>query len=108
MAKTKEQIQALFENWKNDPCWDLYDAEGFEEHRDELKKMQEEYEAECERKAQEAKEADARGLFSMDLHDTKPTRSGWLVTRVPGGWIYHGTGGGMVFVPYYGRVHAAA
>lgn len=34
--KTREQIEDLKRQWRNDPCWDLEDAEGFEEHRYEL------------------------------------------------------------------------
>lgn len=42
---TREQINALIRNWKADPCWDLWNAEGFEEHEEELRKVQEEHEA---------------------------------------------------------------
>lgn len=33
---TQEQIEQLKANWKSDPCWDIQDTEGFEEHRQEL------------------------------------------------------------------------
>jgi len=33
---TKEELTALKLNWMGDPCWDIEDTEGFEEHRDEL------------------------------------------------------------------------
>lgn len=41
MIQTKEipttkDIDALKTNWLADPCWDIYDTPGFEEHRDEL------------------------------------------------------------------------
>jgi len=36
MKKTNEEIEALKENWKKDPHWDIEDAEGFGEHRVEL------------------------------------------------------------------------
>jgi len=35
--KTQAEIEALKSNWKSDPCWDIEDTEGFEEHREELK-----------------------------------------------------------------------
>lgn len=35
-AKTKGQIEALKQDWTNDPCWDIEDTEGFEAHRVEL------------------------------------------------------------------------
>lgn len=34
---TQEQIENLKAQWKADPCWDIEDTEGFEEHKDELK-----------------------------------------------------------------------
>lgn len=37
---TKQEIEALKENWKRDPCWDIYATEGFEDHIDELKMYQ--------------------------------------------------------------------
>jgi len=48
MAKTIQEVEKLKANWKNDPCWDLYETEGFEEYRDELKNFQEECEKEWE------------------------------------------------------------
>ena len=34
--KSKEQIEDLKKDWLDDPCWDIEDTEGFEEHRTEL------------------------------------------------------------------------
>lgn len=34
---TKEQIYFLKSSWRSDPCWDIEDTEGFEDHYDELK-----------------------------------------------------------------------
>ena len=36
--KTQDEIYRLQWNWKNDPCWDLEETEGFEDHRAELLK----------------------------------------------------------------------
>lgn len=33
---TREAVERLKKNWLADPCYDLEDVEGFEEHRDEL------------------------------------------------------------------------
>lgn len=38
MIKTKEEIKKLKESWLHDPCWDIEETEGFEEHRVELLK----------------------------------------------------------------------
>jgi len=37
--KTQVEIEALKRNWLSDPCWDIEETEGFEEHRDELKQF---------------------------------------------------------------------
>lgn len=36
LIKSPEEIEALKENWSNDPCWDIEDTEGFEAYREEL------------------------------------------------------------------------
>lgn len=43
--KTIDDIEALKKSWLEDPCWDLWDAEGFEDHRDELMAYSEEQHA---------------------------------------------------------------
>lgn len=35
--KTREDVEDLKHKWKQDPCWDIEETEGFEEYRDELK-----------------------------------------------------------------------
>ena len=44
MKRTAEDIQKLKDDWLKDPCFDLYDAEGFEEHRTELLSFQNSHE----------------------------------------------------------------
>lgn len=34
--KTKDEVQALKDSWLKDPCWDIEDTEGFEDHYEEL------------------------------------------------------------------------
>lgn len=36
MAKTREEVEALKENWVKDPCWDIEDTEEFGDYREEL------------------------------------------------------------------------
>ncbi len=47
--KTQAELKALKDNWLSDPCWDIEDTEGFEEHKEELlkfrKEKQEEWQA---------------------------------------------------------------
>jgi hypothetical protein len=43
--KTRKEIDHLKANWTKDPCWDLTDTEGFEDHRVELSDYQEKMEA---------------------------------------------------------------
>jgi hypothetical protein len=33
---TIEELESLKRDWLNDPCWDIEDTEGFEDHREEL------------------------------------------------------------------------
>lgn len=69
--KTFEEIQDLKSNWRADPCWDLYETEGFEEHREELKKYQEKCEKEWEERIQEEElnlKLKAEGLGLVGLY----------------------------------------
>ena len=34
--KSREELESLKRNWLRDPCWDIEETEGFEEHREEL------------------------------------------------------------------------
>jgi hypothetical protein len=38
-TKTHEEIEELKQQWVSDPCWDIEETEGFESHRDELKRF---------------------------------------------------------------------
>lgn len=49
-TQTPEEIDALKTNWAKDPCWDIEDTEGFEDHHDELLAFRKEKEAEWEDK----------------------------------------------------------
>jgi hypothetical protein len=42
--KTKKQIDNLKAQWEADPCWDIEDTEGFEDHRNDLVKYRKETE----------------------------------------------------------------
>jgi len=42
--KTREEVEDLKQNWASDPCWDIYDTEGFEEYEKELREFQAEHE----------------------------------------------------------------
>lgn len=49
-AKSPEDIQRLKESWLHDPCWDIEDTEGFEDHMEELLAFRKQKEAEWEDK----------------------------------------------------------
>jgi hypothetical protein len=59
-TKTVEEIDALKLNWIKDPCWDIEETEGFEEHKDELltfrQKIEKEAHARVHRMNEEKKE----------------------------------------------------
>lgn len=52
MKKTNDEIEALKQNWMKDPCWDIEDTEGFEEHKEELLAWVKEYESVRQRDAE--------------------------------------------------------
>jgi hypothetical protein len=45
MLKTREQIEQLKKTWKRDPCFDIEETKGFEEHKTELYLYRREQEA---------------------------------------------------------------
>jgi hypothetical protein len=47
--KTRAEVEKLKRDWEADPCYDLYDMDGFEEYRDELKAYQDQKEVEFKR-----------------------------------------------------------
>lgn len=51
MERTPQEIASLKRNWEGDPCWDLYDTQGFARYRDELKAHQEAKELEWRQQA---------------------------------------------------------
>lgn len=50
MIKTTAEVDALKQNWLNDPCWDIETTEGFEDHHDNLLAFRLEREAAWQRK----------------------------------------------------------
>lgn len=70
--KTQEEIDALKASWRKDPCWDIEDSDGFEEHKEELIAYRLEVEAEAERKAKERKVQRAKWIED-ELGITNPT-----------------------------------
>lgn len=47
--RTPAEIDNLFRQWKDDPCWDLETTEGFEMHREQLLNMSNDHKEKCER-----------------------------------------------------------
>lgn len=73
MTRTRDEIEKLKKSWLHDPCWDIEDTEGFEEHRDELlafrKEQDEKWRVErLEREERRSmKFADWTGIRNFDL-----------------------------------------
>jgi hypothetical protein len=44
--KTRKEVDDLKAQWKADPCWDIWNTEGFEQYKDELYTFQERVEKE--------------------------------------------------------------
>lgn len=41
---SREDVEDLKRNWRQDPCWDLADTDGFEAYREELAAFQQQHE----------------------------------------------------------------
>lgn len=75
MAKTRREIEKLKVDWVFDPCWDIEDTEGFEEHREELLQFRKEMEIEWEKQRkmrenkidEEAEKLGVKGLYRKIL-----------------------------------------
>lgn len=78
-TKTIEEIQALKDDWLKDPCWDIEDTEGFEEHKDELLAYHKQVDAEWEEKARKRADARAR-MMKEETGITDPATAQTLYT----------------------------
>jgi hypothetical protein len=67
MKKTTQEIEQLKEDWLRDPCWDIEDTEGFEEHKTELYIFR----LEIEKKRYEKRLEEIR-IFKKILHELFP------------------------------------
>lgn len=75
MSKTRNEVENLKRQWVVDPCWDLEDTEGFEEHKDELlefrlkqeKKREDKWLKEQEDVDKKAKELGLEGMYRIIL-----------------------------------------
>lgn len=84
--KTSEEIENLKTQWKQDPCWDIEDTEGFEDHKDELIAFRVKHEEECRKSYEKRRQSVKERIYSLDLNET--CRDGVAVyLKVPGGWI---------------------
>lgn len=71
MTKTTEEIDQLMENWKKDPSWDIEDTEGFEEHREDLKKWRQYMEGTWEDDRKAKKKAEENKTVNEIIHDLR-------------------------------------
>lgn len=73
MSKTICEIQNLKRQWINDPCWDIENTEGFEEHKEELLKYRLQCGSEWEKERlekeklidEEVKKVGIKGIYRM-------------------------------------------
>jgi hypothetical protein len=57
---TTDEIERLKHSWLGDPCWNIEETEGFEEHREELLAFRKETEAKAEKRNRERIERRAK------------------------------------------------
>lgn len=70
-TRTRDEIEELKRNWRNDPCWDIEYTDGFEAHYDELKSFHEECDAEWDAAAKKRKALEDKKL-SEELESLGP------------------------------------
>jgi len=56
----RRKLEALKDSWSKDPCWDIEETEGFEEHKEELLAFRKETEAKWEAARQQAQAKDKK------------------------------------------------
>lgn len=61
--KTKQETDDLIADWRSDRSYDIEDAEGFEDHREELLAVRREVEAKEDARAAKQREADIARLM---------------------------------------------
>mgnify|MGYP000499881927 CR=1 FL=1 len=69
--KTRAEIDKLILDWREDPCWELEDTEGFEDHRTELLGVRMECEAKWKARA-EREHAEARAKLLQPFWTALP------------------------------------
>jgi hypothetical protein len=78
-TKTREEIDALKESWMRDPCWDIEQSEGFEDHQEELLSFRMQKVAQWQSQAEEKRELRRRsfklatGIDDQDLAEALST-----------------------------------
>jgi hypothetical protein len=77
---TKSELDQLKREWLADPIWDIYESDGFEDHREELKAFQAEQEGKWEeqRKQRRREEMDKMGIGNKNTYSYLK----WLEWRV--------------------------
>lgn len=65
MSKTLEEIEQLKHSWAADPCWDIENTEGFEDHADVLWVYRLQMEEKWSAQAQEKKNAARQQLSKV-------------------------------------------
>jgi len=66
--KTREELEQLKREWGKDPCWDIYNTEGFEEYKDELKAYQKSIDDKYERQRQQEREIENSEADQLGVH----------------------------------------
>jgi len=66
--KTREELEQLKKEWLKDPCWDIYDTEGFEEYKDELKAYQKDIDDKYEAQRQKERDIESSEAVQLGVH----------------------------------------
>jgi|GEM_PF-1661917 len=76
--KTQEELYRLKQDWLSDPCWDIEDTDGFEEHREELEAFHKEQSQKWEKIASDKHDANLKVVaeefgFELPKHNKAAT-----------------------------------
>ncbi len=104
-TKTPEQIEDLKRQWKNDPCWDIEETEGFEAYKEELKKFSDEYSEKLREQRTMREAAEVKRFLSLKLLESIHV-DGIKYTKVPSGWIAISSNSGYADEGYVSHISA--
>ena len=105
--KSREELENLKRNWKQDPCYDIEDTEGFEEYREELLAFSKEQQAIWEKQREEHHKRLTDKLCPMCFSNSGEDADYHCVAEKCAWWIGSEEKCAMVVIPNYKAIEIA-